>query len=325
MRHSLGFEIDHQRERGGWIDCWLTIGTERHHIYASAAVPPFLPLLRFVKAIAGQRFPARVTWDEEGVVAEFKASAIAEDSALVHLRIRYDVYGKDVLWFDDGTERDGVIAAFLPPLIDFSHNFARDGRYWGFPKRIVSRLCRAILDGIPPRSDIHAPQVVECGVRGGYDMGFLEGRGFFTVTFEEETLVSILRFDTHPFWLQLVEFVGAVARNALPAGCEDLRIVDWGPLGDGEEGTESQLKTRLCAEPLAAPENFRLKIWQYWDDEPEFLALDEVVERQRFVQDFSASLKRFLATEYRIEPDPQGRTYDLRTLPLKWLDLASET
>ena len=325
MRHGLEFEIDHQRERGGWIDCWLTIDAERHHLYASGALPPFLPLLRFVKAIAGQRFPARVTWNEEGVVAEFKALAIAEDSAFVHLNIRYDVYGRDILWFDDGIERDGVIAAFLPPLMDFCYNFVRDGRYWEFPEGIVSRLCRAIVDGIPPRSDIHAPQVLECDVHGGYDMDYLEGRVFFTVTSEEETLISILRFDTHPFWPQLVEFFGAVARNTLPAGCEDLRVVDWGPFDGEESGTESQLKTRLCAEPLAAPENFRLKIWERWDHEPEFLLLDEVVERLRFVQSFSASLKLFLATEYRIEPDPQDRTFDLRTLPLNWLDLASET
>lgn len=321
MTHDLDFEIDHKHERAGWIDCWLTIDGERHHLDASAVFPPFLPLLRFVKAVAGQRFPARVSWDEEGVVAEFIATAVAEESPFVHLSLRYDVYGDNVRWFEDAITRDAVVAAFLPPLLDFFYNFASARKYWRAPERIVSKLCRAILNGIPPRSDVHAPQPVMCAVRGGYDMAYLEGRVFFSVTFEEETLVSILLFDTHPFWLQLAAFFEAIASNALPACCEHRRSVDCGPFDDAEQGPVYQLKTRLCAEPLGVPENFRLKMWTSWDQEPAFLLLDEVVARRQFVHRFAASFRLFLATNYRSVPDPQGRTFDLRTLPLAGLEV----
>jgi hypothetical protein len=62
-------------------------------------------------------------------------------------------------------------------------------------------------------------------------------------------------------------------------------------------------------------ENFRLKIFtKYWDED-EFLLLDEVVDRLQFTQGFADSFKEFLKTEYRLEPDKEGKTFDLRTLP----------
>jgi hypothetical protein len=325
MRHHLEFEIDHQHERGGWIHCWLTTGGERHHLHASATFPPFLPLLRFVKAVAGQRFPARMAWDEEGVVADFTATAIAEESPFVHLRIRYDVYDENLLWFEERIERDEVVAALLPPLLDFFYNFAQGGKYWEFSEPVVRRLCQAIVNGIPPRSDVHAPQTVVCAVYGGYDMDYLDGRVFFTIAFEEETLVSFLRFDTHSLWPRLLEFFGAIAGNALPACCEELQVVDWGFWDDEVPELVVRRKTRLCAEPLAAPENFRLRIWESLDEESAFLLLDEVVERRQFVDSFATSLRLFLATEYCVVPDPEGGTFDLRTLTLKPLDMDSET
>jgi len=311
MTHNLALEIDHQHEHAGWIDCWLMLDDERYHLDASWAFPPFLPLLRFLKAIKGQRFPAHCYWDEEGTVADFTATAVAEDSPLMHLRIVYDE--GDTLWFDDVIERDTVIQALLPPLMDFFENFPRSESQWEAPKRVVGQLHRAIVKGIPLRSDLHSSQAVEVGVQGRYDLALVDGRVFFNIVFEAETLVSILLFDTHPFWLQLLDFFGAIAHNTLPATCEHSRLVEVGT-PEPKRGL-----TRLCAEPLAAPENFRLKIWTAWNEEPEFLLLDEVVAREPFVRGFAKAFKTFLATDYQRVPDAQGNTFDLRTLPLEQL------
>jgi hypothetical protein len=71
--HTIAFEINHKHEHAGWINCYLTINGERHALEASSVFPPFQPLLRFVKAVAGQRFPAKFFWDEEGIGADFEA------------------------------------------------------------------------------------------------------------------------------------------------------------------------------------------------------------------------------------------------------------
>jgi hypothetical protein len=109
--------------------------------------------------------------------------------------------------------------------------------------------------------------------------------------------------------------MGNIATGNLPAACEHLRVLRW-DLPSQEEPYESRQQTRLVAEPLDAPENFRLKIITAWDDEPDFLLLEEVVNRRQFTEGFAYSLKKFLDEEYQLTPDNDGKIFDLRTLPL---------
>ena len=153
---------------------------------------------------------------------------------------------------------------------------------------------------------------------GGYDNGYIEGRAFLRIIFEEEHLVSILMFDTNPFWPQVLEFMGHIACGHLPAACEHLRVVEWHVAP--ERPTEFRTLTRLVAEPLEAAENFRLKIFTRHQDEPEFMLFDEVVHRRQFTRGFMTAFQAFLKNEYRIEPDKAGQTFDLRTLALENLD-----
>ncbi len=110
---ELSLEIDYANEHSGWIDCWLVINGERHHLDASNVFSPFLPLLYFTKSVAGQRFPARFRWDEEGVEAEFSATTVADDSPLVHLTIKYDKVEEP--WLDADIERETLIQALAAP------------------------------------------------------------------------------------------------------------------------------------------------------------------------------------------------------------------
>jgi hypothetical protein len=317
--HTLAFKIDHAHQSAGWIKCELTIDGVKHPLDASYAFPPFQPLLRFVKAAAGQRFPARFFWDEEGQGANFEASAVAEDSPLMHLVIKHD--DLDEPWFDDVIERETVIQAFLPPILEFSKKYLLSEKQWYLPKKLVAKFQHDITSGIPLRSDIHSPQPVTPSIEGGYDIGALDGRVFFRIVFEEDWIVSIVLFDTNPFWGQLIEFMGMIASGNLPAGCEHLHVMRFNtPLQ--EEPAEFRSKTRLAAEPLEAADNFRLKIFTQWQEEAEFLLLDEVVDRRQFTSGFAGSFRKFLKKEYRVEPDRDGKTFDLRTLSLETLDQA---
>jgi hypothetical protein len=313
MTHTLSFEIDYQSEKAGWINCWLTINGERHHFEASYAFPPFVPLLRFVKAVAGQRFPVKFFWDEEGHGVDFEAVAIAEDNPLVHLKVIHD---GDVCWFDDVIERQTIIQVFLPPIVDFSKHFWKAEVEWYTPKKLVDQFQQAILAGIPLRSDTHLPQPVECSVSGDYENGSIEGYVSIHITFEEETIVWIHLFDTHPFWREWLDFLGGIANGNLPATCEHHRILHLNLSPPDEDPVEWRSCTRLVAEPLDMLENFRLKIFTNWQDEPEFLRMDEVVDRRKFASGFTDSFKKFLKKEYKVMPDPNGKTFDLRALPL---------
>jgi hypothetical protein len=236
----------------------------------------------------------------------------------VHLKIKYDE--SDSPWFDDVIEREAIIQAFVPPILDFSKNFDRAEKEWYTPKRLVAKFYKAITAGIPLRSDVHAPQPVECLVKDGYGVGYIDGRVFFHISFEDETLISILLFDTHPFWPQVLDFLENIASGSLPAGCEHLSVIEWNM--PPEIPTKIRTLTRLVAEPLDVPENFRLKIFTTYHDESKFLLLDEVVDRRQFAHGFTESFKKFLKKKYRIEPDKDGKTFDLRTLSLEKIEQA---
>ncbi len=315
--HTLALEIDYPHEHIGWIDCWLTIDSERHHLSASYAFPPFLPFLQFVKAVAGQRFPARFSWDEEGVEAKFGATAIADDNPLVHLKIVHDK--SDAPWFDADIERQTVIQAFLPPLLDVSQNFPPVEKDWYTPRQAVLHIQEAILRGIPLRSDIHSPQPVEFTVSGDYKTGFLEGQIFIEVRLDEQEVFDRLLQDTSPFWPQWIVFLEKIAAGDLPAEFEHTRVflVSEPPRSENDEWHQV---VRFRAEPLKDAHNFRLKIYTHWNDEEEFLLLEEVANRQKLVRGFVDSFQRLLRDRYQVCPDSEGKTFDLRTLSLGKLD-----
>ncbi len=311
--HTLNLEIDYQNERAGWMTCHLTIDGRRHPLQASYVFPPFIPLLRFLKAIAGQRLPANFFWDEEGRGAEFEAEAVVDDSKLVHLKITY-MGDETNPWIDARLEREAVVRAFLPPILAFAKDFPLAETDWFTPWRLVDMLHQSIVRGIPARSDAHAPQPVTCRVEADYETPYLEGDVFFRIDFEEEEIVSIILFDTNPYWQQLVDFLGKIASGDLPATCEHTRVIDFNDMAPGEQ--RFQIVTRLVAEPLEVEENFRLKIFVSDYARTDFLRLEEVVSRRQFTSGFSDSFLALLEEKYRMEPDLDGQTFDLRTLPL---------
>jgi hypothetical protein len=63
---DLSLKIDYPKANVGWISCYLIIDGEQNQIAASNVFHPFLNLLYFVKAVAGQRLLHSFFWHEEG-------------------------------------------------------------------------------------------------------------------------------------------------------------------------------------------------------------------------------------------------------------------
>jgi hypothetical protein len=129
---------------------------------------------------------------------------------------------------------------------------------------------------------------------------------------DDDEKLFFLSPDTSPFWMDLVRFFENIAAGSLPAECRHenrLTFIE----------NINHYWTTFRAEPIGSGQNFRLKIYTKQDDEEEFLYFDEVVDRTAFVRGFAASFSDFLQNHYQVKPDPDGKTFDLRTLSLEKL------
>jgi hypothetical protein len=312
MTHTLALEIDYAHENSGWMDCHLVIDGERHHMDATYVFPPFQPLLYFVRDVAGQRLPSKFFWDEEGRGVDFIATPVAEESLLMHLKLKHD--RAELPWFDDVIERETVIQAFLPVLVDMAYNFFGHADGWTFPDEELTRVQGNISAGIPLRSEIEKPSPVEITVKGDYETQYVDGHVFINVTVNEYPTLFFLLHDTNPFWQEWVEFLGRIAAGDLHAQCEFQKSTTFHY--PDQEPDEYRYWTRFEAEPLDHPHHFRLRIFTHSSFEEESLYVDEVLDRRAVVDGFASAFKKFLQDGYQLTPDHAGNTFDLRTLSL---------
>jgi hypothetical protein len=316
MIHKLSLEIDYAHESSGWIDCWLGVDGEKHHLDASDVLPPFLGLLNFMRAIVVQRLPASFYWDEEGTGAEFTATPLAGDSSSVHLNIRYLFSGQT--WLDAGLERQAIIQAFLPPLLDFSANYPESEIQWGLPRRAIARFQQKFPQGFPARRDAGSPAQVQFSLSSNYaalyhDKGYV----FFEIEVGEDEPLELQLHDSDPFWPGWLDFVGRIAAGDLPVQCEQRRSSDFFP---GLLPVQ-ELTTGFSAEAVAAPDNFRFKIFIRQNQEEAILLLEQEVERRPFVRGFAECFAAFLREDYQVSPDSDDKTFDLRSLPRDGLQI----
>jgi hypothetical protein len=293
--HTISFEIDHLSEKYGWMDCWLTIDGIRHHLDASDVYPPFLPLLYFLRAVRGQRFPARLVWEEEGPELELLATAVSEDSPLMLLKIRHTSFDSEnnswpeETWFEDTIDREVFIQAFLPALIHTCRYLCEPLGMWHVPEEEVWPVLEAIKGGLPPRSDISSPQNVTIKISKGYP----DGLKFFILNGYEDVYFHPL-MDGDPFLQDLIDFLIKVNDGNLPAEFEHHRFYETSD--DNANQITGWELIRFRAEALPVEENFRLIFYDNHFDEQEFMLLNEVVNRQLFADRFAASLKQLLQT-----------------------------
>jgi hypothetical protein len=320
MTHTLALEIDYAHEHGGWIDCDLIVDGEHHPLDASDVFPPFLPLLHFAKAVASQRLPAEFIWDEEGHGLEFKALPVAEGSSLVHLTIQH--WGTDIFLLDAEIERDTVLRAFLPPLQDLAWNFTLAEAEWGLPRFAVRYVVCGIAEGFPLGLNDRADERLEFQILGDYSDEAYSASSLH-IWLGDERKAGWHVQDTDPFWPEWIGFLEKIASGDLPARIE--HVQESGllfKLFDGDDIPEDlkdtmEYHTHLQAEPVDAPQDFRLSInTSNRNEEIENQLLDELFNRRLFVQTFRQVFEKFLQNEYQLRPDVAGQAFDLRTLSL---------
>ncbi len=311
---EIAIRFDYRHAKAGWMDCWVVVGKNEHHLEASYAFPPFLSLLYFVKAVALQRLPAKFFWDEEGHGVHFLAAPVVDDSPLVHLIINNDF--DDTIWIDEDVEREALVQAFLEPTLEMVARYWRVETEWATPRKEVARIHTAILRGLPSRSDVHSPQPVEFHLRAEHEVSFIEGNVFWQMHMHDEEKLNFLLFDTNPFWKNWYEFLDQVARAEFPAQFQHVRILDFqfedGPL---------VIATRFQAFKVEDSQNFRLEVVTEDRFEGQFLKLNEVVNREQCVRAFARAFTEFIREDYQKTPDAEENTFDLRDLPFQDLQV----
>ena len=291
--HTIEFIIDHFSEHDGLMDCWLSIDGVKHHLNASDSYSPFLPLLYFLNAVRGQRFPARLAWDEEGSELRLLATAVAEDDPAMFLKIQHSSYDEDnnlwveETWFEDTIDRDVFIQALFPALIKTTRYLNESSNLWQIPPEEVEPILETIKSGFPLRSDINAAQNITIKIAQWYK------KSIFLVIRNGNELVLTESLPENGFFLQdILTFLEKIKSGLLLAEFQykrDYCTIDT----DGKEysGWET---IHFCAEPLPLEEHIRLIINKFYDDGPKFMVLNEVVERHYLAECFFASLRQYL-------------------------------
>ncbi len=314
--HTLDLEIDYTHEHYGWINCTLTADGTPHHLSASGALPPFSQLMYFIKAAAGNDLPHSFEWDEEGFGARFEVTAVT-NRPLLHLNITHHMDNRIEVWIDADMERETIVEAFLPPLVDFVQNFTLRG--WAPPRRIVENFQKTVEKGLPLRPDLQAPKHVEFIIYPSYG-GMMEDHVNLQIWLNDDFRLHYSLQDTDPFWNNLVGFLEKIASGDFPAQAEYIDNMRLSMLGVFISSPLEQFenKHRILATAVDQSENFRLRHYMNEaQNQYEELVMDEIVNRQQFTHTFVESFNEFLQSHYQVSEDGIGKVFDLRSLSLK--------
>lgn len=312
--HTLDLKIDYAHEQHGWIDCALTVDGIPHHLSASGALPPFSGLMYFIKAAAGDELPHSFEWDEEGYGAKFKVTAVA-GSPLQHLNITHYIDEKVDIWIDTDVERETIVQAFLPPLVDFVQNYDRG---WAPPRRIVENIQNAVAKGLPLRSDPNAPKHADFIIYPSYGHGLTEDHVNLQIWLNDDFMLHYSLQDTDSFWPNLVGFLEKISAGNFPAQFEYIDNMRFSMLGALIPSIEQfERKQRLLATAFDQSENFRLRRYRTEaQSNYEELIMDEIIDRGQFTRSFIESFREFLMSHYQVSEDGVGKVFDLRSLSL---------
>jgi hypothetical protein len=314
---GLQFEIDHEHEHNGWIDCYLSFNDVRHHIDASGALPPFLPFLYFLKRIAGGKLPAKCHWDEEGVWAKFTATPIENSDKLVHLTVQHT--DADEPWVDADLDRMEIVQAFLPALRSCSRS--KSGPGWELPAFTVESVEQAIEQGTlfsESESIVRKVNFLMVGI--GYDVEELTSATALQIWLEDDFITRWNLMDTSVFWPRWFEFLEKVAKLDLPATFsftpERIQNTWLASLGLEiiEEISKKEEYSFYCA--AGADSTYVQFEWKGIGGDRTYPDMNIRINPRQLVQTFCDTFEDFLETNYKMSVDEQGNTFDLRKLPL---------
>jgi hypothetical protein len=314
MTRTFSLEFDPASALHGWMDCWLVVDGERHHIDTTSVFPPFKDLLQFARALATNQLPHEFFWEEEGHGAKFQALPSAADSACFRLQINHD--GNVVV--DAEFDRQKIAAGLLEALRKVSLDCPGAESEWEFPYFLVEDFEESLKNG-QLAQPIEAPDrrvrfvFYHFGGYGGMD------HPAFNIWVGSNYLMFMDMEDNAQHWQAWFTLLEKLRHGELPVeqvithyqDSEEDEDLIWLP------GYRTSTTYRLEA---TADENlFRLIITgtfpQTLPMEQSFL-VDLVLDRHQFVESFVQSFEEFLRTNYLAFLNSGECNFDLRTLPL---------
>lgn len=322
-QNEFTFEIDHQNERAGWIDCTLGFGGRHYKLAASDIPSPFPHLLDFVTAIATQRLPFHFYWDEEGKGVDFDAMPLSDDDPRFHLHIQHNCHDKP--WVDAVLDRSVVVDALLAELRDFSLNAGLPSRFsWHLTEADVLAVDRMLANPPSLRSDITRAERLDFSFT--WNASYPVAGFWLEISVLEMSQAFLNLQDDDPFWAGWFAFLEKVLKNDLPFRmvCRDGRqiefiseLVEEGDLPESSLECEPQLI--FGAEALDHVGHFRLKIFEDDCRKTNFLRVNEVLDRCQFVRGFCTIFEKMLIEIETTTPELAASAFVLRQLPLEWI------
>ena len=317
---ELKLEIDYPNEEAGWIDCYLTFGGQRHHLWASDTFPPFPQILEFLLALVTQRLPHNFYWDEEGTGARFEAWPLAPDSPNFHLVVMHDV--NESFRIEADLNRQAVVDSLLETLRDFVQHVRPTRGNWHLTMSDIKSFEELQKRGVASRADIIVAQPIHFTLQSGKEWELPAQWMNFEIKGLTPQVVCVLN-DTDEFWPNWFGFLEKIMLDQLPA---EVKYVNIGWVKDVRKDIASGEITSvesdrdfgsvLRAESLSHPNHFRFIVRDTDLSYVDFLLLDEVQSRRQFVSEFCDVFEDFLETEYQLVRGADGSLFDLRTLPL---------
>jgi hypothetical protein len=315
MTQSFALEMDSRSAKNGWMNCWLVVDGQRHHLDATSVFPPFGEVLNFAHALAANILPHEFFWEEEGHGAKFQALPLESGESSFRLVINHD--GEIVV--DAQFDRKQIMHGLLESLRRVALDCPGADSEWEFPYFLIEDFERGLTDGFNKTSTEGSVDVAHFVFNhyGGY--GGTETPSFSIWVGNHHVLFMAMDDIAH-FWHEWFDLLGKVQRSDLPAEAIFKRET-----GDGPEffsllgrGTSFHFHIDRSTEPHL----FRLQIVsQSSIPEPDahHTVLDTVLDRRQFVNEFVRSFKEFLQTDYAAYLNSGETQFDLRLLPIDGL------
>jgi hypothetical protein len=313
MTKTFSLDIDPTSARNGWMDCWLVVDGQRHHLDVTSVFPPFRDLLELARALGTNQLPHEIYWEEEGHGAKFQALPSAPNSSGFRLLINHE--GEMIV--EAEFDRQQIMRGLLESLRKVALDCPGAENEWEFPYFLIEDFEAELAQGF-------AVSVTEAPARrvhfvfyhsGGY--GGVDHPIFMLWVGSHYALQMDLE-DKAQLWQAWFLLLEKVKRGEFPF---EQVVEHYHEVG--EEGAIwlpwYRLQTGYSLESLPDERLFRLVVTAFFPEsapEKQSVLLNVVLDRRQFVEAFLQAFQGFLETDYLAFLTSGDCEFDLRTLPL---------
>ena len=313
MTRTFLIDFDPASADSGWMDAWLVIDGQRHHMYTTSVFPPFKDLLQFAHALAANQLPHEFSWEEEGPEANFQALPSASDSDQFRLLINHN--GDIIL--NAEFNRHQMMNMVLESLRKVCLDCPGAESEWEFPYFLLEDFEEKLKKGLlsrPAEEPDHRARFVFYHF-GGY--GGVENP-VFRIWIGSQDFVSVDLKDNALHWQDWFTLLEKLRAGELPVELEirhDQDIEEENPILLPWQS----LSTTYQLESMPDKHLFQLTITENFPKalpENHPTTVKVILDRRQFVESFVQSFQEFLQTNYLAFLNSGECEFDLRTLPL---------